>query len=220
MKNQIAKMIDHTMLKPEATIDEIRILCEQAKAHGFYSVCINPYWIPNAKKILEGSTVKLCTVIGFPFGATLPQVKVHETTSAVAAGADEVDLVINIGAARENHWDFIEHEIHMVVSAAHGRTVKVILEICYLKEEQIEEACRRAVRAGAHYVKTSTGFGPGGATVEAVKLMRKAVGKTFGVKASGGIKDRATAEAMIAAGASRLGCSSSLTIIQSIAERG
>jgi deoxyribose-phosphate aldolase len=216
MKNTLAHFIDHTLLKPEATREDLLRLCEEAKTHHFYSVCIHPYWIVDAKKKLQGSAVKIATVIGFPHGASLPQVKAFETTAAIAAGADEIDMVINLGAAEEKHWDFVEHEIHSVVSAAHGRLVKVILETSLHKPETIRELCIRAVKAGAQFVKTSTGFHQGGATEEAVRIMREAVGPSFGVKASGGIRTREIAEKMIAAGANRLGCSSSLSILQAI----
>jgi deoxyribose-phosphate aldolase len=214
MTENIASLIDHTLLKSEATIVQIRQLCEEAREHEFYAVCINPYWLSTARKFMAGSGVKLATVVGFPLGASLSKTKAQETAGAVEAGADEIDMVINIGAAREGHWDFIQHEIHDIVSAAKGRPVKVILEIGCLNNEQIQRACMTAVEAGAQFVKTSTGFGPGGATVEAVKLMRKTVGSEFGVKASGGIRDRAMAEAMLEAGASRLGTSASVAIVQ------
>ncbi len=210
----LAKLIDHTLLKPDATLVEITQLCKEAIEQGFYAVCINSYWIPNARLLLQKSPVKIAVVVGFPFGATLPQVKAYETTAAVAAGADEIDMVMNLGAAREGHWEFIEHEIHSVVSAAHGRPVKVILETTSLTEAQIREACHRAVKGGAQFVKTSTGFGIGGATVEAVQWMRETVGPSFGVKASGGIRTKAIAQALVAAGANRLGCSSSLLVVR------
>jgi deoxyribose-phosphate aldolase len=214
MTKNIASLIDHTLLKPEATAAQIRQLCTEAQENQFYAVCINPYWLPTARKMLAGSSVKLVTVIGFPLGASLSKTKVQETVAAVEAGADEIDMVMNIGAALNGHWDFIQHEIHDVVSAAKDRPVKVILEIACLDAEQIRRASEVAVEAGAQFVKTSTGFGSGGATVEAVKQMRSVVGKDFGVKASGGIRDRATAEAMIAAGASRLGTSNSVAIVK------
>ncbi len=212
MTETIARLIDHTLLKPEATRPQIEKLCAEAVQHGFYSVCINPYWIADAKLLLNGSEVKICTVVGFPLGATLPQSKAHATADALKTGADEIDMVMNIGAAKEGHWNFIEHEIHEVVSTAKGRVVKVILETCLLTEEEIRQACLAAKRAGAAFVKTSTGFSSGGATVEAVRLMRATVGPDMGVKASGGIRDRAAAESMIAAGATRLGTSNGVAI--------
>ncbi|MDX6765186.1 MAG: deoxyribose-phosphate aldolase [Candidatus Methylacidiphilales bacterium] len=211
---EIATLIDHTLLKPEATRTQIEQLCTEAREHGFFSVCINPYWISDAKKLLNGSGVKVCTVIGFPLGAGLPQSKMHATQDAIKAGADEVDVVQNIGAAKEAHWNFIEHEIHEVVSAAQGKTVKVILETCLLTDHEIVECCKAAQKAGAHFVKTSTGFSSGGATIEAVALMRKTVGPSMGVKASGGIKDLAAAEAMVVAGANRLGTSAGVAIVK------
>jgi deoxyribose-phosphate aldolase len=217
MTENIAELIDHTLLKPEATITEITALCVEAKEYGFWSVCVNPYWIPNVKQLLAESQVKICSVVGFPLGATLSKAKAHETVDAVEAGADEIDMVMNIGAALEGHWDFIEHEIHEVVSAARGRLVKVILETCLLDNAQIIEVSKRVVSGGAHFVKTSTGFSKSGATVEVVKLIRQTVGCNFGIKASGGVRDRATAEAMLAAGASRLGTSASVNILKGTA---
>lgn len=213
LTQNIASLIDHTLLCSKATIREITKLCNEAKEHKFHSVCVNPYWVTTAKKLLAGSGVKLVTVVDFPLGTGLSKMKQQAASAAVDAGADEIDMVMNTGAALEGHWDFVEHEIHEIVSAAKGRHVKVILEICHLNDAQIEEACRRVVKAGAHSVKTSTGFGPSGATEHAVALMRKTVGCTFGVKASGGIRDRETAEKMLAAGASRLGTSNSVAIV-------
>lgn len=214
MTTNLASLIDHTLLKATATLSEITQLCAEAKTHGFFSVCVNPYWIPDCRHLLEGSSVKVCTVVGFPLGATLSKAKAAETKAAVDAGADEIDMVMNIGAAKEGHWDFIEHEIHEVVSSAQGRLVKVIFETCYLTLDEIKFASERTVNAKAQFVKTSTGFGTAGATVEHIKLMRETVGCTFGVKASGGVRDRATAEAMLAAGANRLGLSASVAIVQ------
>lgn len=209
----LATFIDHTLLKPDATLPQIQKLCTEAREYGFFAVCVNPYWIADCKKILAGSPVKVCTVVDFPFGATLPQSKAHATTDAIKTGADEIDMVLNIGAAKEGHWNFIEHEVHEVVSAAQDRTVKVILETCLLTPDEITAACRAAKKAGAAFVKTSTGFSTAGATIEHVRRMREAVGPEMGVKASGGIKDRATAEALIAAGANRLGTSSGVAIV-------
>jgi deoxyribose-phosphate aldolase len=212
---ELASLIDHTLLRPDATLPEIEKLCAEAKEHRFFSVCINPYWISSARPLLKGSDVKICTVVGFPLGATLPQAKAHETRDVVLAGADEVDMVLNIGAVMEGHWNFIEHEVHEVVSQAKGLTVKVILETCLLNPEQIASACQSSVRGGASFVKTSTGFSKSGASLENVRLMRKTVGDKTGVKASGGIRSRAEALAMIEAGASRLGTSSGLSIVTS-----
>lgn len=209
----LASYIDHTLLKPEATIDQIEALCAEAKEHQFASVCINPYWVPTAKRALGGSSVRVCTVIGFPLGAGLSHGKVHETQEAIIAGADEIDMVQNIGAAREGHWNFIEHEIHEIVSTAEGRIVKVILETCLLDEDQIRNSCRAAERAGASFVKTSTGFSTGGATIEHVRLMKESVSDHVGVKASSGIRNLESAQQMIDAGATRLGTSAGVAIV-------
>lgn len=211
---EIAKMIDHTLLRANATLPEIETLCGEAREYGFFSVCVNPYWITTARKQLEGSDVKVCTVVGFPLGATMANAKADETRHAVEAGADEIDMVMNVGAALEGHWNFIEHEVHEVVSSASGKLVKVILETCLLNEEQIIEASKACKRGKADFVKTSTGFSTGGATVEAVRLMRETVGSEMGVKASGGIRDLAGAKAMVEAGANRLGCSSGVSIVK------
>jgi deoxyribose-phosphate aldolase len=210
----IASFIDHTLLRPDATLPEIETLCAQAKEHSFFSVCLNPYWISNARSCLKGSSVRICTVVGFPLGATLPQAKAHETKDVILAGADEVDMVINIGAALEGHWNFIEHEVHEVVSQAQGKIVKVILETCLLHAEQITAACLACERGGASFVKTSTGFSKGGATLDTVQLMKKTVGSRLGIKASGGIRSLADAQAMIQAGATRLGTSAGVEIVQ------
>ncbi|MDR1191930.1 MAG: deoxyribose-phosphate aldolase [Verrucomicrobiales bacterium] len=209
----IAKLIDHTLLKPDARLDDIKQLCAEALTHGFHAVCLNPYWISTAKSLLKGGAVKICTVCNFPLGASLPQTNAIAVAKAIAAGAHEIDMVINIGAALDGHWNFIEHEIHEVVSIANGRPVKVIVETCLLNDAQIREACLAAVRAGADFVKTSTGFGKAGATVNAVKLMRATVGPGIGVKASGGIRTAADARAMLDAGASRLGTSAGVAIV-------
>lgn len=214
LTQNIASLIDHTLLSPKATIREITQLCNEAREHQFHAVCVNPYWIPTARRLLNGTNVKLVTVVDFPFGSGLSKVKQQAAAAAVDAGADELDVVINFASALEGHWDFVEHEIHDVVSAAKGRLVKVILEICQLNDAQIEEASRRAVKSGAGYVKTSTGYGESGATEHAVELIRKTVGCSFGVKASGGIRDRATAERMLAAGANRIGTSSGVAIVK------
>ncbi|MEM1059625.1 MAG: deoxyribose-phosphate aldolase [Verrucomicrobiota bacterium] len=217
MSSSIASKIDHTLLRADATVEDLRLLVAEAKEHGFHSVCVNPYWLPTVRPMLEGSDVKLCSVVAFPLGASLPQTKAASARFDVSAGADEVDVVMNIGAAREGHWDFIEHEVHEVVSHAEGSLVKIILETCYLSDDEIRHAAERCAKGRAHYVKTSTGFGPAGATVEAVRILRETVGDALGVKASGGIRDRATAEAMLAAGASRLGTSQSVSLVNALA---
>ncbi|MCL6615313.1 MAG: deoxyribose-phosphate aldolase [Firmicutes bacterium] len=207
-------MIDHTLLKPEATKAEIERLCEEAKQYSFWSVCINPGNVRLAAKLLRGSGVKVCTVIGFPLGATTPMVKAMETRDAIANGADEVDMVINVGALKSGDYDLCARDIKAVVEAASGQAlVKVIIETCLLSDDEKRKACLLAKNAGADFVKTSTGFGKGGATVEDVTLMRQVVGAAMGVKAAGGIRDRATAEKMIAAGANRLGTSAGVAIV-------
>jgi len=216
MSETLAKLIDHTALKPDVTHAQIQTLCEEARKYGFVSVCVNPYWVPMATQLLEGSDVLVCTVIGFPLGATLSEVKAFETRLSIEKGATEVDMVINIGALKDGEFDTVEADIKAVVDAASDKAlVKVILETCLLTTDEIETASRLAVKAGAGYVKTSTGFSTGGATHEAVKLMRQVVGSSIGVKASGGIRDLKTAEAMVEAGASRIGASASVSIVNS-----
>ncbi len=212
MKN-LNQMIDHTLLKPTATRADIRKLCAEAKTHKFKTVCVQPCHIKNSITELEGSDVGVCTVIGFPLGATLSNVKSFEARLAVDAGATEIDMVINIGALKDRNTKFITDEIASVVEAAAGRTVKVIIESSLLSDDEIKMACKCAKEARAHFVKTSTGFAEGGATVHAVKLMKETVGDALEVKASGGIRDEQTARDMIEAGATRLGVSASLQII-------
>ena len=206
-------MIDHTLLKPDATAEQVKKLCQEAKEYGFASVCINPSYIPLASQLLFGSPVKVCTVIGFPLGASSTRSKVAETKDAIENGAKEVDMVINIGAVKSGDYDLVKNDIEAVVLTAKGKAlVKVILETCLLTDEEKVRACTLAKMAGADFVKTSTGFSTGGATVEDIKLMRQAVGADMGVKASGGIKDYAAALAMVNAGANRLGTSSGIAI--------
>jgi len=207
------KTIDHTLLKPDATSSDIKKLCKEAKTHHFATVCIQPCHVKTAVEILSGTDVGVCTVIGFPLGANLSSVKAFETRMAIDSGAKEIDMVVNIGALKEHNYKLVEKDIAAVVEAASGRLVKVILETCLLTEEEIVEACRCAMEAKAQFVKTSTGFSDSGATLDAVKLMKKTVGDTLQVKASGGIKNAAHAKAFLEAGASRLGTSSSLAII-------
>lgn len=210
----LAKYIDHTALKPETTEADILKLTDEAKKFGFASVCVNPCWVALAADQLKESDVEVCTVIGFPLGASTPEVKAFETKDAIDKGADEVDMVINIGALKSGQEELVEADIRAVVEAAAKRAlVKVIIEACLLTEDEKVRACRLAVRAGADFVKTSTGFSTGGATPEDVALMRKTVGKNIGVKAAGGIHSKAEAEAMIAAGATRIGASSGVKII-------
>jgi deoxyribose-phosphate aldolase len=210
---QIASMIDHTLLKPEATKEQIHKLCEEAKEHGFASVCVNPFWVREAAKLLAGTGVKVCTVVGFPLGATTKETKAFETKDAIAGGAEEIDMVLNIGALKSGDYETVRDDIRAVVEAAGGAVVKVILETGLLTEEEIVKASELSKEAGAHFVKTSTGFGKGGATVEAVRLMRQTVGESMGVKASGGVRDLETALKMVEAGANRIGASASVAIV-------
>lgn len=215
LKNtDLARIIDHTLLKPEATREQIAALCREAVENNFYSVCINPYWVPTAAELLQGSPVKVCTVIGFPLGATTTRTKALEAEEAIAQGANEVDMVLNIGALKSGAYDLVLNDIKAVVKSAQGKAiVKVILETGLLNETEKIKACELSVAAGANFVKTSTGFGPGGATVDDISLMRRTVGPEMGVKASGGVRDYDTAVAMIKAGASRIGTSSGIKII-------
>ncbi|EID45385.1 deoxyribose-phosphate aldolase [Parageobacillus thermoglucosidasius] len=214
MENNIAKMIDHTLLKADTTKAQIVKLCEEAKQYGFASVCVNPTWVATAAELLKGTDVKVCTVIGFPLGANTPETKAFETKNAIENGATEVDMVINIGALKDGNDDLVERDIRAVVEAAKGKAlVKVIIETCLLTEEEKVRACQLAVKAGADYVKTSTGFSTGGATTEDVALMRKTVGPNIGVKASGGVRDIKSAMAMVEAGATRIGTSSGAAIV-------
>jgi deoxyribose-phosphate aldolase len=209
-----ARMIDHTLLKPEATKEQIVKLAEEAKTYHFASVCVNPTWVKTAYEILKDTDVKVCTVIGFPLGATTPEVKAFETKNAIENGASEVDMVINIGALKSGDDELVEKDIRAVVEAAKGKAlVKVIIETCLLTDEEKVRACELAVKAGADFVKTSTGFSTGGATVEDVALMRKTVGPNVGVKASGGIRSADDLLAMEKAGANRIGASAGVQII-------
>ena len=212
--NKIANIIDHTVLKATATKEDVVNVCNEAKENNFFSVCINPTHIELVKKELEGSNVKVCTVIGFPLGANTPEVKAFETKDAIAKGADEVDMVINIGALKDKNYDLVERDIKAVVDAADKKAlVKVIIETCYLTDDEKKIACELAVKAGTDYVKTSTGFGTGGSTPEDIKLMRDTVGPEIGVKASGGVRSIKDADAVVNAGASRIGASSSVAIV-------
>ena len=202
-----SKYIDHTILKAVATEDQILKLCEEASQYDFKSVCVNPTWVSLAKEVLHKTGVLVCTVVGFPLGANTIDVKCYETVKAIADGADEIDMVINIGRAKMHDYDYIEKEVKAVVDAANGVLVKVIIETCYLTDEEKVEVCKRCVAAGADYVKTSTGFGTGGATVADVKLMHETVNPHCLVKASGGVKTQEDFEAMKEAGAMRIGTS-------------
>jgi deoxyribose-phosphate aldolase len=217
---ELARVIDHTLLSPSATATDIDRLCREAREHGLFSVCVNPCWVRRAAAMLDDEQqdrrdrkVAVCTVVGFPLGAATTLIKAAEAGQACADGADELDMVINLGWLLAGDHEPVRADIAAVVRAAAGRTVKVILETALLDDAQIRAASQLAVEAGAGFVKTSTGFGPGGATVAAVKAMRETVGPTIGVKASGGIRDAATARAMLEAGASRLGASASPAIL-------
>lgn len=210
----LASYIDHTILKPEATKQDVIKLCEEAKQYGFASVCVNAYYTKLVADTLKDSEVKTCVVVGFPLGATFTEIKAHETELAIQNGADEVDMVINIGALKDKDYATVEQDIKAVVDAAKGKAiVKVIIETCLLTEEEKVKACELSVKAGADFVKTSTGFSTGGATVEDVTLMRKTVGDQALVKASGGVRDFKGAKAMIDAGADRIGASSGIKIV-------
>ena len=209
-----SKYIDHTILKPETTQSQIIKLCEEAKIYDFASVCVNPTWVSLCAERLQGTDVKVCTVIGFPLGATLKEVKAFETKLAIEAGATEIDMVINIGAAKDGNWDVVYKDIKEVVDAADGILVKVIIETCLLTDEEKVKACELAVKAGAMFVKTSTGFSTGGAKIADVRLMRKTVGQNVGVKASGGVRTEADMDAMLEAGATRIGTSGGIALIQ------
>ena len=212
----LARMIDHTLLKPDATPDQIAQLCFEARKHGFASVCVNPTWVTLCAQLLQGSPVKVCTVIGFPLGASAPEVKSFETQNAIDQGATEIDMVINIGALKARDLDLVAKDIRGVVSASHSRgaIVKVIIEAVLLTDEDKTVACLIAKEAGADFVKTSTGFASGGATVHDVALMRRVVGPELGVKAAGGVRTYEDAEQMIQAGATRIGASAGVKIIQ------
>lgn len=212
---EIAKYIDHTLLKPEATKDQVEKLCAEAKQYNFASVCVNPTWVKLASELLEGTDVEVCTVIGFPLGANTPETKAFESVNAVTNGATEVDMVINIGALKSGNIELVQKDIEAVVNAVKGKAlVKVIIETSLLTDEEKRTACELSVKAGADYVKTSTGFSTGGATVEDIKLMRETVGPDIGVKASGGVRTSEDAKAMIEAGATRIGASSGIAIVE------
>ncbi|MGL5531657.1 MAG: deoxyribose-phosphate aldolase, partial [Culicoidibacterales bacterium] len=198
----------------ETVQSQVEMICEEALAYDFASVCINPTWVKLASTLLAGSDVKVCTVIGFPLGANTPEVKAFETKDAISNGAQEIDMVINIGAAKAGNWELVERDIRAVVEAANGTLVKVIIETCLLTDEEKVQACLASVAAGADYVKTSTGFSTGGATIADVQLMRETVGPDIGVKASGGVRSYEDMEAMVSAGATRIGTSSGVLLMQ------
>ncbi|MDQ6700043.1 MAG: deoxyribose-phosphate aldolase [Acidobacteriota bacterium] len=215
----MAKLIDHTILKADATRDEILKVCKEARQYGFASVCVNPYWVPLVASELAGSRVKVCTVIGFPLGATSTESKMAEAAAAIRVGAQEIDMVLNIGALRSGDNEAVKRDIQGVVEESHrgGAIVKVILETALLDDNQKAVACTLAKVAGADFVKTSTGFGPSGATAQDIALMRKIVGPEMGVKASGGIRTLDDLQKMAAAGASRIGASASVKIMEAAA---
>ncbi|OOF62469.1 deoxyribose-phosphate aldolase [Rodentibacter sp. Ppn85] len=216
--NEIAQYIDHTVLTAEKTEKDILILCNEAIENHFCSVCINPCHIPFAKTVLQNSNVNICTVIGFPLGANTTAVKVFETEDAIANGATEVDMVINVGWIKSGKWQAVQDEIKQVLNACNGTVLKVILENCLLTKEEIVKACEICRDLNVAFVKTSTGFSKGGATVEDVRLMRQTLGDKIGVKASGGVRDTQTAVAMIEAGATRIGASAGIAIIKGLTD--
>ncbi|NRG45412.1 deoxyribose-phosphate aldolase [Bacillus sp. CRN 9] len=217
MSQTIAKMIDHTLLKADATKEQIEKLCAEAKEYGFASVCVNPAWVKLSSDLLADTDVDVCTVIGFPLGASTPETKAFETKNAIENGATEVDMVINIGALKSGQADLVEKDIQAVIEAAKGKALtKVIIETCLLSDDEKELSCELAVKAGADFVKTSTGFSTGGATASDIALMRKTVGPDIGVKASGGVRSAEDAQAMIEAGATRIGASSGIAIVQGL----
>ncbi len=208
------KLFDHTILKADARSGDVVRICDEAKTYGFMSVCVNSFYTPLVKEQLSGTDIKVCTVVGFPLGQMSTETKALETAYAVESGADEIDMVINVGALKDGSDAEVLADIRAVRAVCKGKTLKVIIETCLLTEEEKIRACELSVRAGADFVKTSTGFSTGGATVEDVALMRKTVGPDIGVKASGGIRDAKTAQAMLDAGASRLGTSATVAIIK------
>ena len=217
---KVNKLIDHTILKAFATEEEILKLCQEAMEYDFKSVCVNPVNVAFAKKALEGSDVLVCTVVGFPLGANTKEIKALETLDAIKNGADEIDMVINIGKAKEHDYDYIEEEIKCVVTASAGKTTKVIIETCYLTDEEKVACCLAAKSAGATFVKTSTGFGTGGATASDIKLMRETVGAEMGVKASGGVRTYDDLKVMVENGATRIGASSGIQIMKDASNIG
>lgn len=217
MSNNVAAMIDHTLLKADAKKEQIELLCKEAKEYKFASVCVNPTWVSYASEQLKDSSVKVCTVIGFPLGASTSETKAFETKNAIENGAEEVDMVINISALKDGNDALVENDIRAVVSAAKGKALtKVIIETSLLTDDEKVRACQIAVKAGTDFVKTSTGFSTGGATVEDIALLRKTVGPEIGVKASGGVRNTSDAQSLIAAGATRIGASSGVAIVNGL----
>lgn len=212
-KKQLVRYIDHTLLKPQSTLEEVKQVCAFAREHNCASACINPFYIPVAKEILQGSNTKLCVVIGFPLGASTTSIKAKETEDAYNRGAEEIDMVLNIGALKSGQYSIVREDIKEVVNASPA-IVKVIIETCYLTDEEKIIACRLSQEAGAHFVKTSTGFGPKGATVEDIKIMKETIGNTMKIKAAGGIGDLNFALQLIEAGCDRLGMSRTKSILE------
>ncbi|HWW94832.1 MAG TPA: deoxyribose-phosphate aldolase [Vicinamibacteria bacterium] len=212
----MARRIDHTLLKPDATREQIETLCREAREHAFATVCVNPTWVRLCSDLLRGSETRVCTVAGFPLGATPPEVKAYEAGRVVEDGAAEVDMVMNVGALKSRDYRLVEQDVARVVQACHprGASVKVIIEAALLTDDEKVKACVLSRVAGADFVKTSTGFGPGGATAADVALMRRVVGPSMGVKAAGGVRDLKAAQAMLEAGADRIGASVGVKIIQ------
>lgn len=215
---KLNQYIDHTLLKADANLEQVQKLCQEAKENQFFSVCINSYFVKAAVEMLRGSDVKVCTVVGFPLGASTMETKRFEAMKAVAEGAKEIDMVMNISAVKSGNWQYVLDDMSSLAQVTHqqGAILKVILETCLLTNEEKTKACELAVKAGVDFVKTSTGFSTGGATVEDVKLMRSIVGNGIGVKASGGIRNTETAKLMIEAGATRLGTSASVDIVKGL----
>lgn len=211
---KLSKYIDHTLLKQNATEAQIRVLCDEAKEYDFMSVCINPGFVSLCNELLSGTDVKVCTVIGFPLGANTTEVKVFETKNALENGADEIDMVINVSALKDKKYDLIENEIRSIKDACGENILKVIIETCLLEDDEIVKVCELAVATGADFVKTSTGFSTGGATFEAVKLMKDTVKNQASVKASGGVRSQEDMESMIEAGATRIGTSSGVALVK------
>ena len=217
MNQTIANMIDHTLLKADATKEQIHTLCQEAKEYSFASVCVNPTWVKYCAEQLKGTDVLVCTVIGFPLGSNTSETKAFETKNAIENGAEEVDMVINISALKSGDYELVEKDIKAVTDAAEGNALtKVIIETCLLTNDEKVRACQIAVKAGADFVKTSTGFSTGGATVEDIALMRSTVGPNIGVKASGGVRSALDVKSMIEAGATRIGASSGVKIVQGL----
>lgn len=221
MKNShtIARLIDHTLLRPDATETEIVQLCKEAEKYGFYSVCIHPFYVKKAREILARTDIRISTVTGFPLGMTLPQAKIYEAIESVMRGADELDIVMNISQAKSNNWKAVEREISDIIRATPGTVHKIIIETCYLTDNEKKKASSIVVDAGAEFIKTSTGFGPSGAKIRDIEIIKSATGGNIGIKAAGGIKTLEDVIAFIDAGASRIGTSSGVEIMREVPEK-